>query len=94
MAATTAMRALHLAAVQSGQTVLINTVSGGIGTFAVQLAKTFGAEVTGVCSTRNAEMVRRILAPKGVYVLSTGAGGQVRFIVAEHVRGKIVLTVP
>jgi NADPH:quinone reductase-like Zn-dependent oxidoreductase len=74
--------------VRPGQKILINGASGGVGTFAVQIAKSLGADVTGVCSTRNVEMVRSIGADRVIdYSVEDYTKGTQRYDVVFDIIG-------
>jgi NADPH:quinone reductase-like Zn-dependent oxidoreductase len=81
IAATTALRGIRdVGEVKAGQRVLVNGAGGGVGTYAVQIAAALGAEVTGVCSTRNVELVRSIGAARVIdYTREDFAGGRAKY---------------
>ena len=81
MAGTTALRGVRdVGAVKAGHRVLVNGAAGGVGTYAVQIATALGAEVTGVCSTRNVELVRSIGAAQVIdYTTEDFTDGRVRY---------------
>jgi NADPH:quinone reductase-like Zn-dependent oxidoreductase len=81
IAATTALRGIRdVGEVKAGQRVLVNGAGGGVGTFAVQIAAALGAEVTGVCSTGNGELVRSIGATHVIdYTTEEFTDGRIRY---------------
>ena len=92
---TTALSFLRKGNIQRGQNILIYGASGSVGTFAVQLAKYFGAVVTGVCSTTNVALVKSLGADKVIdrrYPLEHIAEAH-RYVETGHKKGNVVITV-
>ena len=93
MAAVTALHAIRdRGRVQPGQRVLVNGAAGGVGTFAVQIAAALGAEVTGVCSARNTDMVRSLGATHVVdYASEDFADGTIRYdVILDNVGNRSI----
>jgi NADPH:quinone reductase-like Zn-dependent oxidoreductase len=96
VAALTALQALREQGnLKAGQKVLINGASGGVGTYAVQLAKAMGAEVTGVCSERNAEMVSSIGADRVIdYQKEDFTKGDARYdLIVDNIGNRSILDI-
>ena len=94
VAGMTALEALRDGGqIKAGQKVLINGAAGGVGTFAVQLAKAFGADVTAVCSARNVDMVRAIGADRVIdYTKEDFTRGGQRYDLIVYINGKRSIT--
>ena len=88
LAAVTALQGLRAGGIQPGQHVLIIGASGGVGTFAVQIARHLGAQVTGVCSTRHVDLVRRLGAEQVIdYTKQDFTLGAARYDLALQLGG-------
>ncbi len=92
VSATTAMQAVELGRFEAGHTVLVTGASGGVGTYAVQIAKALGAEVTGVCSTSKVDLVRSVGADHVVdYTTQDATSGSPRYDVVLDLAGNAPL---
>ena len=92
ISATTALQGLRLGRIEAGQQVLIIGASGGVGTYAVQLAKAFGTEVTGVCSAAKADLVRSLGADHTIdYATDDATDGSRRYDLILDIAGNTPL---